>query len=170
MVTDAEGLDQGQGFRIKALAVDQTGSGHHHILGEPALALDAHGLIRHAGIHQAASAGIALAAIEIGVGRYDIADLEATVVFAYFNDFGGKLVAGDAGIGQVGVGSAIGIQVASADAAEERAEESFILSGNGLVNLTNFNDRGRNDGYGFHGLILPFVQIHSFFYSFVYGA
>ena len=151
VIADAEGLDQRQGLGVQALAVDQAAHGHDHVFGEAALALHAHGLVAHAGVHQPPLAGIALAAVEVGIGGDDVADLEAAVVFADLHDLAGKFMAGDAGIGHVGVVAAIGIQVAAADAAVQRAQQRLVLAGNGLFHFADLHQAGLDDGNGFHG-------------------
>ena len=94
------------------------------------------------GVYPTAAAGVPFDAKGIGVKGDILADL---------HDLAGELVAGHPGIGHVGVRAAIGIQIAAADAAVQRAKQGLVLADDGLFDLQDLHLAGLDDGNGFHG-------------------
>lgn len=125
VVADAERFNQGENLGVEPLTVVQTLNRHGNVLGKRAFALHAHGLVVRAGVHKSTCTGITMSAVKIRVAGDDHARLEAEVVVVDLNDFGGKLMAGNTGIGDIGVAAAVGAKVAAADASVKQPEKRF---------------------------------------------
>lgn len=80
VVADAERLYQRQLACGQTFAGEDTLNRHRDVLLEGAVALDAHRLVIRTAVYETATAGVALAAVEVGVAGDDITGLEALVI------------------------------------------------------------------------------------------
>ena len=147
---DAERLDKRERLRWQPLAVVDALDRHRDVLGEAALALHAHRLVVGAGVDKAAAAGVARAAVEIGIAGYDHSWLESLVVFVDFDNLGRKLVARDARVRDVGVRSAVRAEVAAANAAVEHLKQSLAGFAHRLVDFLDDDLAGLFNANRFH--------------------
>ena len=109
-----------------------------------------HGLVVGTGVDQAPLAGVAASAVEIGVAGDNHAGLQPQAVVVDLHNLGGKLMAGDPGVGDVGVAAPVGPQVAAADAAIEQLEQGLALPADGLLHVLDDNFARFLDANGFH--------------------
>ncbi|MCD8140561.1 MAG: hypothetical protein LUE17_12430 [Planctomycetaceae bacterium] len=128
VVADAERFDQRRFPRGQTLRIIEAFDRNGEVAGKAAVPLRAHRFIVDAAIRLAAAAGVARAAVEVGVDRGEHAGPHAAIVFRRGNHFHSQFVAGYARVGSVGEGAPVGAEVGSADAAVQDLDE-------GLANL-----------------------------------
>ena len=84
MITDTEGLDQGKLLCIQTAPRNQTLHRHAYIFTERTVTLNTHGAVVGAAVDESAPAGIAMPAIEVRIGSYQIARFNLLGIFSYF--------------------------------------------------------------------------------------
>ena len=150
MVADTERLNGSKHLGRQARSVVDALNRHGDILAEGAVSLTAHSLVVHAGVDDTPLAAIAAAAVEIGVAGYYHSGLQALVVAVDLHNLGGKFVAWDAGIAEVGKGSAVGAKITAADAAVQHLEKGFSRFAHRLGDILNLHLAGLGDVDCFH--------------------
>ena len=153
VVADAERFDEGELARRESLAVVDALCGHCDVLRECTVALRTHGLVVLAAVDEAARAGIAAAAVEIGVAGDNLAYMEMILLRVSrvdLDDLRRELVPRDARIGSVGERAAVRAEVAAADAAAEHLEQCLIRLAHGFLGLEYLCLSGLIDTNAFH--------------------
>ena len=155
-MTDAERLHERQLAWVDALAVVDALRRHGDVVRESALALHAHRLVVRAAVDEAAAAGIAGSAVEVGIAGHELAGAQGWAV--RLHDDGGELMANGPGIGDVKVRPAIGAQIAAADAAVEQPQKGFPLTPLRHLRLLHLDMAGLREHNAFHGLASALSQ------------
>ena len=151
VVADAERLYQRQLACGQTFAGEDTLNRHRDVLLEGAVALDAHRLVVRTAVYETATAGVALAAVEVGVAGDDITGLEALVIFGDIHDAGAELMARHTGVGGERLVSGVACQVSAADTAIHNLQQGLTyLGGGNLCVLAYTNLERLFNQYLFH--------------------
>lgn len=144
--------------------LDQQIGGVAEILAHTAVNMHAQHLQAGAAVGPANGAGIAVAAVDIGVHSHAVAHFQALGILSGIggnaDDLTAELVADDAGIADQTVGAAEGADVTAADGGAVNLDQSFSFLGLGIAWSTQSTFQGSANLMAFI-MISPFLQCRS---------
>jgi hypothetical protein len=113
-----------------------------------------------AAIGVAATAGVTLLAVDVGLDGAAIARLDVGHVFADFENLDPEFVTGDAGVGKEGHFAEVAPEIGAADSDAIDADEDIIWPrGAGIVDVDDVEVFGFGELDGFHGKFKSGVMI-----------
>ena len=143
MAADGERLDERELVIGKFFGRVHFPRGQKDALGHAAVAHDAEGFVGLAAIGEAASAGVAVAAVDVGLHGAAVAGRDVRDARADGEHLDTQLVAGDARVAEEGHLAEVAGDVRAADADAMDAEKDFAGGGRG-----GFGDVDASPGFG----------------------